>query len=52
MARKVFTPDDPALPMNYPGFVFRTLREEGYPAKVRSGSRWQSGRDPDRTFST
>ena len=27
-----FTPDDPALPMNYPGFVFRTLREEGYPA--------------------
>jgi AraC-like DNA-binding protein len=32
MARKVFTPDDPALPMNYPGFVFRKLREEGYPA--------------------
>ena len=32
MTRKVFTPDDPALPMNYPGFVFRTLREEGYPA--------------------
>ena len=32
MARKVFTPDDPALPMNYPGFVFRTLRQEGYPA--------------------
>lgn len=32
MARKVFTPNDPALPMNYPGFVFRTLREEGYPA--------------------
>ncbi|MEL6169278.1 MAG: AraC family transcriptional regulator ligand-binding domain-containing protein [Pseudomonadota bacterium] len=32
VARKVFTPDDPALPMNYPGFVFRTLREEGYPA--------------------
>jgi len=31
MPRKVFTPDDPALPMNYPGFVFRTLREEGYP---------------------
>ena len=34
MARKVFTPDDPALPMNYPGFVFRTLREEGYPAEA------------------
>ena len=34
MARKVFTPDDPALPMNYPGFVFRTLREEGYPADI------------------
>ncbi|MEM6741039.1 MAG: AraC family transcriptional regulator ligand-binding domain-containing protein [Pseudomonadota bacterium] len=32
MARKVFTQDDPALPMNYPGFVFRKLREEGYPA--------------------
>ncbi|MEL6572431.1 MAG: AraC family transcriptional regulator ligand-binding domain-containing protein [Pseudomonadota bacterium] len=32
MPRKLFTPDDPALPMNYPGFVFRTLREEGYPA--------------------
>ena len=34
MARKVFTPDDPALPMNYPGFVFRTLREEGYSADI------------------
>lgn len=32
MARNIFTPNDPALPMNYPGFVFRTLREEGYPA--------------------
>jgi len=32
MARNVFTPDDPALPMNYPGFVFRKLRDEGYPA--------------------
>lgn len=32
MARKDFTPDDPTLPMNYPGFVFRTLREAGYPA--------------------
>ena len=31
MARNSFTPDDPALPMNYPGFVFRTLREQGYP---------------------
>ncbi|MEO1474071.1 MAG: AraC family transcriptional regulator ligand-binding domain-containing protein [Pseudomonadota bacterium] len=30
IARKLFTPDNPALPMNYPGFVFRTLREEGY----------------------
>jgi len=27
-----FTPDDPALPMNYPGFVFRKLRAEGLPA--------------------
>lgn len=33
MTRKLFTPDDPALPMNFPGFVFRTLREEGYPAE-------------------
>jgi len=33
MARKVFTPDDPALPMNYPGFVFRKLREESYSAE-------------------
>ncbi|MEO1639482.1 MAG: AraC family transcriptional regulator [Pseudomonadota bacterium] len=33
MVRKVFTPDDPALPMNYPGFVFRKLREEGYSAE-------------------
>ena len=32
MSFKSFTPDDPALPMNYPGFVFRTLREEGYTA--------------------
>lgn len=31
MLRKSFTPDDPALPMNYPGFVFRTLREQGFP---------------------
>ncbi len=34
MARKVFTPADPALPMNYPGFVFRKLREEGYSAEA------------------
>ncbi|MBD3257257.1 helix-turn-helix domain-containing protein [candidate division GN15 bacterium] len=26
----VFTMDTPALPMNYPGFVFRTLCEDGY----------------------
>ena len=32
MAMKTFTPDDPALPTNYPGFVFRTLREEGFTA--------------------
>ncbi|GGB56198.1 AraC family transcriptional regulator [Roseibium aquae] len=32
MPPKSFTPEEPALPMNYPGFVFRTLREEGYPA--------------------
>ena len=32
MALSTFTPDDPALPMNYPGFIYRKLREEGYPA--------------------
>ncbi|SFQ65474.1 AraC-type DNA-binding protein [Roseivivax halotolerans] len=31
---KRFTPDDPALPMNYPGFVFRVLREGGYPPEA------------------
>ena len=34
MAQNAFTPDDPALPMNYPGFVFRTLCEEGYPEET------------------
>ena len=34
MRRKSFTPDDPALPMNYPGFVYRTLRDEGFPVDV------------------
>lgn len=29
-----FTPEDPALPMNYPGFVFRTLRDAGHPAEA------------------
>ncbi|MEL6567668.1 MAG: AraC family transcriptional regulator [Pseudomonadota bacterium] len=28
----VFTMDTPALPMNYPGFVFRTLCEDGHDA--------------------
>ena len=32
MQQKSFTPDDPALPMNYPGFVYRTLREDGFAA--------------------
>jgi len=32
MQQKSFTPDDPALPMNYPGFVYRTLREDGFTA--------------------
>lgn len=32
MQQKSFTPDDPALPMNYPGFVYRTLREDGLTA--------------------
>ncbi|MEL7444386.1 MAG: AraC family transcriptional regulator ligand-binding domain-containing protein [Pseudomonadota bacterium] len=34
MQQKSFTPYDPALPMNYPGFVYRTLRDEGFPADV------------------
>jgi len=29
MALTSIMPDDPALPMHYPGFVFRTLREDG-----------------------
>lgn len=32
MTTKIFTPDDPALPINYPSFVFRMLRDEDYPA--------------------
>lgn len=32
MANKFFTPDDPVIPMSYPGFVFRVLRRQGYPA--------------------
>jgi len=34
MPLKTFTPDEPALPMNYPGFVLRLLREAGYPASA------------------
>ena len=34
MSAKTFTPDDPALPMNYPGFVFRTLCEDGHDAEA------------------
>lgn len=34
MIRKVFTPHDPALPMNYPGFVYRTLCEDGFAADL------------------
>jgi len=30
---KTFTLDDPALPMDYPGFVFRTLCKDGYDSK-------------------
>ena len=29
---KTFTPDDPVIPMSYPGFVFRVLQRQGYPA--------------------
>ena len=32
MNTKTFALDDPALPMNYPGFVFRTLCNDGYDA--------------------
>lgn len=50
MAKKLFTPSDPALPMNYPGFVFRTLREDGYPAELLlagTGLEESLLRDPD-----
>jgi len=51
MSRKVFTPDDPALPMNYPGFVFRTLREEGYPADtLLAGTGLEEARFSDPHF--
>ena len=30
MTTKMFTIDDPALPMHYPGFVVRTLRNQGH----------------------
>lgn len=32
MAINTLTSDDPALPTDYPGFIFRTLRKEGHPA--------------------
>lgn len=32
MATRIFTHEDPVLPMTYPGFVFRVLCEEGYAA--------------------
>jgi AraC-like DNA-binding protein len=34
MGRNVFTPDNPVLPMNYPSFVFRTLRDDGFQAEA------------------
>ncbi|MCD8534544.1 MAG: AraC family transcriptional regulator [Verrucomicrobia bacterium] len=34
MNTKTFALDDPALPMNYPGFVFRTLCSDGYDSKA------------------
>lgn len=34
MRAQKFTADDAACPMNYPGFVFRELRKEGYKAEA------------------
>ncbi len=34
MSAKTFAPNDPALPMNYPGFVFRTLCADGHDAEA------------------
>ncbi|AQR61888.1 hypothetical protein BZG35_09665 [Brevundimonas sp. LM2] len=34
MSDPVLTPEDPALPMTYPGFVFRVLRSEGHEAQA------------------
>jgi len=31
---RAFTPNDPALPMNYPGFVFRTLCQDGWDSEA------------------
>ncbi|NWH08212.1 MAG: AraC family transcriptional regulator [Alphaproteobacteria bacterium] len=53
MARKMFTQEDAALPMNYPGFIFRTLREEGYCAMALlagTGLTEELLSDPDHRF--
>lgn len=34
MTAKAFGPADPALPMHYPGFVYRTLTQEGHDTDV------------------
>ena len=34
MHRKTFTAEDPAVPMNYPRFIFRALSEDGYDAEA------------------
>lgn len=50
MATRPFTADDPALPMNYPGFVFRTLLDDGFQtADILAGTGLQASslEDPE-----
>lgn len=53
MKTKTFTAEDPVLPMNYPGFVFRTLRNDGYDAAAllaKTGLTEDRLNDPDYRF--
>ncbi len=54
MGMKAFNAEDPALPMHYPGFVFRTLREEALCAEdILDGTDLTEERlqDPNHRFS-
>ncbi|MEO1329608.1 MAG: AraC family transcriptional regulator ligand-binding domain-containing protein [Pseudomonadota bacterium] len=51
MHPKTFAADDPAVPMNYPGFVFRALRSDGYePEALLAGTGLTADRLEDPSF--